>query len=65
VSRWTDEEVADAAHLEDLPTRADRDDCYVWIDAAHRGVGSAAVGPDVRPEFQVGPGTYRWTYRLR
>lgn len=65
VSRWTDEEVADADHLEDLPTRADRDDCYVWLDAAHRGVGSAAVGPEVRPEFQVGPGTYRWSYRLR
>ena len=32
VSRWTDEEVADAGHLEDLP--ADADDCCVWIDAA-------------------------------
>lgn len=62
VSRWTDEEVADAAHLEDLPVR---DDCYVWLDARHRGVGSAAVGPDVAPQHRVGPGPYRWTYRLR
>jgi beta-galactosidase len=65
VARWTDEEVADATHLEDLPARVERDDCYVWIDAAHRGVGSAAVGPDVDTEHRVGPGTYRWRYRLR
>ena len=38
--RVTDEEVADAGHLEDLPVR---DDCYVWIDARQRGVGSARV----------------------
>jgi beta-galactosidase len=65
VSRWTDEEVAAAAHLEDLPTVAERDDCFVWIDAAHRGVGSGAVGPDVAPAHRVGPGRYRWSYRLR
>ena len=62
VSRWTDEEVADAGHLEDLPAR---DDCYVWLDARHRGVGSCAVGPDVAPPHRVGPGAYRWSYRLR
>lgn len=62
VSRWTDEEVAAAAHLEDLPVR---DHAYVWIDARHRGVGSAAVGPDVRPEHRVGPGPYEWAYRVR
>jgi beta-galactosidase len=62
VSRWTDEEVADAGHLGDLPVR---DDCYVWIDARHRGVGSGAVGPDVAPGHRVGPGPYRWSYRLR
>ena len=65
VARWTDEEVAAAGHLEDLSSRAERDDCYVWIDVRHRGVGSGAVGPDVDPEHRIGPGTYRWTYRLR
>jgi len=62
VSRWTQEEVADARHLEDLPGT---DECYVWIDAAHRGVGSGAVGPDVAPSHRVGPGPYRWSYRIR
>jgi beta-galactosidase len=62
VGRWTDEEVADARHLEDLPAR---DDCYVWLDARHRGVGSGAVGPDVAPAHRVRSGPYRWSYRLR
>ncbi|MEL7209211.1 MAG: hypothetical protein AAGK32_13430, partial [Actinomycetota bacterium] len=58
----TDDEVDAAGHLEDLP---DRDECYVWIDAAHRGVGSASVGPDVALRHRVGPGRHRWSYRLR
>jgi beta-galactosidase len=61
VARCTDEELADARHLEDLPRQ---DECYVWIDAAHRGVGSGAVGPDTAREHRVGPGPYRWSYRL-
>jgi len=62
VARVTDGELAAAAHLEDLPAR---DDCYVWIDVRHRGVGSGAVGPDTAPPHRVGPGRYRWSYRLR
>ena len=62
VSRWTDEDLADAAHLDELTAR---DHAFVWIDARHRGVGSGAVGPDVSPPHRVGPGTYRWSYRLR
>jgi beta-galactosidase len=61
VARVTDEELADAGHLEDLPLR---DDCYVWIDARHRDVGSGAVGPDTAPEHRVRPGHYQWSYRL-
>lgn len=62
VSRWTDEEVAAARHQEELPPS---DRCYVWIDAAHRGVGSGACGPDTSPEHRVRPGAHRWSYRLR
>ena len=65
VSRWTQEEVADAGHLEDLPAVDERDECYVWIDARHRGVGSGAVGPDTTAEHRIGPGPYRWSYRIR
>ena len=62
VARVTDEELAAAGHLEDLP---DRDDCWVWIDARQRGVGSGACGPDTSPAHRIGPGTYRWSYRIR
>ncbi|MCU1371076.1 MAG: Beta-galactosidase, partial [Ilumatobacteraceae bacterium] len=65
VGRWTQEEVADATHLEDLPGVDDRDECFVWLDARHRGVGSGAVGPDTTAEHRIGPGPYRWSYRLR
>lgn len=65
VSRWTQDEIADAGHLEDLPSVDARDECYVWIDARHRGVGSGAVGPDTAAEHRIGPGPYRWSYRLR
>jgi beta-galactosidase len=62
VARVTDAELAAAGHLEDLPRP---DDCYVWIDARQRGVGSAACGPDTAPAHRIEPGTYRWSYRLR
>jgi beta-galactosidase len=61
VSRWSDEELDTARHREDLPTR---ETIYVWIDVRHRGVGSGAVGPDVSAPHRVGPGTYRWSYRI-
>ena len=61
VSRFTDEEVAAADHREDFPPS---EECYVWIDARHRGVGSGACGPDTAPAHRIGPGTYRWSYRL-
>jgi beta-galactosidase len=61
VARVTDDELAAATHLENVPRR---DDCWVWVDARHRGVGSGAVGPDVDPAHRVLPGTYRWSYRL-
>ena len=40
------------------------DDTEVHIDVAHRGLGSAACGPDTDPAFTFGAGTYRWTWYL-
>lgn len=62
VARVTDEEVDAADHLEDL---AARDECFVWIDARQRGVGSGACGPDTLPVHRIRPGAYPWSYRLR
>jgi len=35
----------------------------VHVDAAIRGLGTGACGPDVSPDARVGPGTYTldWT----
>ena len=62
VSRHTDEEIAAAAHWEEVAASSD---CYVWIDARHRGVGSGACGPDTSPAHRVRSGEYSWSYRLR
>jgi hypothetical protein len=62
VARVTDEELTAADHLEDLPQR---DECFLWIDARQRGVGSGACGPDTAPAHRIGPGTYSWSYRIR
>ena len=39
-------------------------DIEVHVDLAHRGLGTAACGPDVHPRFSVGPGTYRAAWAL-
>jgi beta-galactosidase len=62
VSRYTDEQLDEVAHLEELPPS---DECYVWISVRERGVGSGACGPDVSEPHRIGPGTYTWSYRLR
>ncbi len=36
----------------------------VHLDASHRGLGTVSCGPDTLPEYLVGPGSYRWTWRL-
>ena len=36
----------------------------IHIDAAQRGLGTAACGPDALPEYLVGPGTYRFRWTL-
>lgn len=62
VAHVTDEDLHAATHVHELAPRAET---YVWLDAAHRGVGTGAVGPDTLPQYRVTPGTYRWSYTLR
>ncbi len=37
---------------------------HVHIDVAHRGLGTASCGPDVRNEYRIGAGTFAFSYRL-
>lgn len=61
VSHFTDDDLHEAAHTVDLRPRAET---FVWLDVAHRGVGTGAVGPDTLARYRVGPGLYRWSYTL-
>lgn len=37
---------------------------HVHLDVAHRGLGSAACGPDTEARHRIGAGTFRWTWHL-
>ena len=37
------------------------DTIEVHVDAATRGLGTAACGPDALPEYLIGPGRYQWS----
>ncbi|MEO0608661.1 MAG: beta-galactosidase domain 4-containing protein, partial [Pseudomonadota bacterium] len=52
----------DLNQAETLAQLKTRETTEVHIDAAVRGLGTAACGPDALPQFRVGPGTYafRW-----
>ncbi len=50
-----------AAHAADLTPRKE---LVVHLDAAHRGLGTASCGPDTLAQYQVQPGTYRFSYRV-
>jgi beta-galactosidase len=45
------------------PMRADlipEDRLWLQVDLAHRGLGTASCGPDVRPEYRIGVGDYEF-----
>lgn len=41
-----------------------RDGVTVHLDVAHRGLGTASVGPDAATTFRFGGGTYQWRWTL-
>ncbi|MDN4474185.1 glycoside hydrolase family 2 TIM barrel-domain containing protein [Demequina zhanjiangensis] len=61
VSRHTIGDLEAASHWWELP---DRDTTTVHIDIAHRGVGTALIGPDTQPAFRLDATSYSWTWRL-
>lgn len=61
-SRFTVEDLTAATHAHELVARPEIE---VHVDAAHRGLGSAACGPDTAPRHLVRGGRYRWTWTLR
>lgn len=61
VGRHLDADLASATHAVDLRPR---DATFVWLDAAHRGVGTGAVGPDTLPQYRCGGGTWQLDYDI-
>jgi beta-galactosidase len=55
------EDLLAARHTVDLP---DREETFVHLDVAHRGLGSASCGPDTLPQYLVGPGRHEWRWRM-
>ena len=60
-SHFTAADLAEATHDVELVPRLET---IVHIDVAHRGLGTASCGPDTLPAYLVGPGSYRWRWRI-
>jgi beta-galactosidase len=61
VTHYRDADLARARHFHELrPQTA----TVFHLDAAHRGLGTASCGPDTLPGYLIGPGRYRWSWRL-
>lgn len=54
-------ELEAALHTHEVPRGGD---VVVLMDAAHRGLGSGACGPDTLPQYIIGPGTYTLAYQF-
>jgi beta-galactosidase len=61
VARHTGAELEAATHWWMLPNS---DVTVVNLDVAHRGVGMARLGPDVRPRHRLSSQEYTWRWRL-
>jgi beta-galactosidase len=55
VSPYSTEQLFRCANAADL---IEEDRLWLHVDLAHRGLGTASCGPDVRPAFQIGAGEY-------
>jgi beta-galactosidase len=63
VRHHSEDDLTVARHAHELATTPPTA-THVHLDAAHRGLGTAACGPDTHPRHRLGPGVYRWSWRL-
>lgn len=61
VSRYTVSELELADHWWELPSSSKT---VVHLDIAHRGIGTAVLGPDTRPQYRLTATEYAWQWRL-
>lgn len=60
---WTDAELAAAAHPTDLPVPSEG--CWLTIDVAQHGIGTAACGPGVLAPYRLEPHTVEGRLAIR
>jgi beta-galactosidase len=60
-SHFTDHDLFAAKHTYELEPRSE---VILHLDAAHRGIGSASVGQDTLPKYQLLEKEYRFEFRL-
>ncbi|MET0261710.1 MAG: beta-galactosidase small subunit, partial [Rariglobus sp.] len=61
VSHYTAEHLYAAKHTTDLTPRAET---IVYLDAAHRGLGSQSCGPDALDQYKLNAKRYTFSYTL-
>ena len=61
VSRYTVGELEAAEHWWELPASRRT---VVHLDIAHRGLGTAVLGPDTHPRYRLKGSEYAWEWRL-
>ena len=58
---YTTADLTTAANQSDLVAR---DQLVVHLDVAHRGLGTASCGPDVRPDYRLPAGQFEFAFRI-
>jgi beta-galactosidase len=61
-SHFTADDLFSARHTIDLKPR---DEVFLNLDHAHRGLGTASCGPDALEQYRLLESEYNWVYRLR
>jgi beta-galactosidase len=61
VSHFSAEDLYAAKHTTDLTRRTET---ILYIDAAHRGLGTASCGPDTLPAYRLTARQFTWNYSI-
>ncbi|NRA37307.1 MAG: DUF4981 domain-containing protein, partial [Planctomycetes bacterium] len=61
VSHLSTEHIHAATHTYDI---AEEDHTFIYLDSAHRGLGSGSCGPDTLMQYRVLPGEYQLAYHV-
>jgi beta-galactosidase len=61
-NHYTAHDLYAAYHTYDLKPRPET---ILSLDYHQRGLGTASCGPDILPQYKIGPGKYQFRYSLQ